>query len=209
MQGRSVLADVVRPAIAWPLRSWPRLVSVILGVVVALWLVGRIDGGDKQGPPAAATSSTSPATATTSSTSPATATTSSTSPGTVTTSSTSPATGSDVNMPGDVQKAAQRFMDAWLKTDGVKPDQWRKGLDPYVTDDLKKGFASTDPGRVDAQRIAGPIVDDPTQGNTGSRYALIAPTDGGDMRLVVVREKGKWLVSSIEPVPTINQPQTS
>jgi len=189
---QKVLGEVARPVLAWPLRSWPRLIGVLAVVVLLLMLVSKCGGTDKKAAPAAtstsATSSPSPSPSSSSS-SPAWA-------------STAP----KVTVPKEASDAANKFMTAWLDKK-AKPDKWRAGIAPYSSDELKKGFAHTNPANVPADHLVGEITSDVAQGGASStKLSVIAPTDGGEMRLSMEKIKGKWLVTSIDPVDTYSPP---
>lgn len=186
---QKVLGEVARPVLAWPLRSWPRLAGVIAVVVVLLLLASKCGGGGKAAPAPTSTSSSS-----SSSPSPSSSSSSSSEPW----ASTAPT----VDVPKEASDAAKKFMTAWLDKK-KKPDKWRAGIAPYSSDELKKGFANTDPRNVPAERLVGGITSDLDQGNTSaSKLSVLAPTDGGEMRLAMEKIKGKWLVTSVEPVDT-------
>jgi hypothetical protein len=94
--------------------------------------------------------------------------------------------------PGTV---ATQFVQAWLKHDGVTPEQWRQGLARYATPTLRAELQDTDPAGVPAQRMTGPVV---LQNRAAAFVEASVPVDSGTVRLRLLGAGGRWLVDGVD-----------
>jgi hypothetical protein len=90
---------------------------------------------------------------------------------------------------------AADFLGAWLRHDGVTPQQWQAGFARYATPALRTKFKETDPAGVPAQRTTGPVV---LQTRAESFVEAIVPVDSGTVRLRLIATNGRWLVDGVD-----------
>lgn len=207
MSNRGVLWEVVAPVARWPLYSPLRLGALVGVLLVALMLLGRVNGGGGA-PLTAAVPSTSPAqpAAATGTPEPEQGSSTSTTPS----SSTPEVPTEQVAPPPVTGKAAQsltapeakdvgnRFMRAWVDK-GKPADEWRKALRPLVAPSLADQYAGVTPEAVPARRVTGP-VQVVSASEEGDVVELRAPTDAGPVRLGVSSDRaGRWVVVTVEP----------
>jgi hypothetical protein len=89
---------------------------------------------------------------------------------------------------------ASRFITAWLKHDGVTPEEWRAALKPNATADLIDKLKDTDPTEVPADKVTGDV----TVKYQGSVAAADVPVDGGTVELRLIVAGGRWKVDGID-----------
>lgn len=186
---RDLLGGVGRVVGSWVLWSPRRAIGVVVGLLVLLAALGSVTKAGHQqahavAPVATATASPAPATSLTPDPLPPPAPSPAPSP--VQTSSPSSA------VPSDGLRVAYSFVVAWARPK-LRATEWRAGVNAYASPRLARLLAYTDPARVPAHTVRGPAVLSP-----GGAVALV-PTDGGQVRVTLIRAGGRTVVDSIGP----------
>lgn len=192
------MREVLAPIVRWPLYSPSRFIAVVVGALVAVFLVGEINDEDAA-PTAVVLESASPQ-AITGSPSPAT------SPDEV--SSPSRTTGETDDLSVDpaaedpsaaAADAAAAFVAAWARSD-LDPETWASNVRPLATSDLWiTGLSMTEPASTPEVTVRG----EPRQIAINAEEAVFdVPTTGDWVRIHAVPgpDGETWLVSSVEPV---------
>lgn len=105
-----------------------------------------------------------------------------------------PAAGADVTAAAEA--TATGFVQAWLATTGVTPEQWLQGMAPYTTGAFLDRLATADPANVPGRSVTGPA----TAVNVDEQFASVrVPTDGGDVVVLLAAVPPAWQVTGIEP----------
>lgn len=200
--------DVLAPIIRWPLYSPARFMTVVVVTLVAVFLIGEVNDGQKQA--AVAAGSPSPTVgqeeispSTTIGTSPSDAGT--TPAGTVSGDDDATATDELSDDPAEddpaaaAADAAAAFVAAWARPD-LAAEAWGAGVRPLATAELwSSGLSVTDPSRTPSVTVRG----EPRQVAMNAEEGVFdVPTTGAWVRVHVVRTPAQtdWLVSSVEPV---------
>ncbi len=93
--------------------------------------------------------------------------------------------------PGDV---AMSFAKAWLRPNGVSPQQWLSGMRPYATKTLIDRLAGADPATVPADAVRGELQ---TRVRDSELVEVSIPVNPGLLRLRVIFTEARWLVDSV------------
>ncbi|SFE68875.1 hypothetical protein SAMN04487819_1253 [Actinopolyspora alba] len=180
---------------SWPLHSRGRALITLVVVVGVLLAVGQLSTRDTQHEqssgtgPAATTSTPVPATRSDDTTDPAAEASRSALPA----PSTVRAVGKDA--PPAALEAAGGFMRNWINTpEGIEPEQWRDGLEPYAMPELSGQLRSVDPARVTPSELVG----DPRVVRASPPVVEVHwPTDTDTVRLVLIHPEGTWRVRDV------------
>jgi hypothetical protein len=93
-------------------------------------------------------------------------------------------------------RVAEAFAQAWSSS-GRSPQEWTRGIQPFVTRALATGLAQTDPAHVPATRVSGEALL-MTASATSARIRV--PTDGGAIVVTLTRGTSRpWEVSDVAP----------
>lgn len=115
-------------------------------------------------------------------------------------------TGHDATTPAQVATAgvaaagadaASGFVRAWARPN-LPPGEWLAGLEPWTGPELLEQLASTDPARVPASTVTGPL-DPIATGPYWGRWRV--PTDAGPVLVEVVLDRSRWVAVSVQPAP--------
>lgn len=198
----SVWRDVLGPWLRWPLYS-PRRVVLVLSVVTALVfgasrLSAALSGigthpDPAQVPAGVASTTTHPVVAVPS---PAASP-----PGPARTARPAPTPSSVVvSIPPRALSVTEGFMAAWARPNLTQPVWWA-GVRPYLSVEVARSLAWTDPARVPASKITGrpyPIAVSPSGEHPTSVESLVA-TNAGTMRVRADLVAGRWVIGLLEP----------
>lgn len=78
---------------------------------------------------------------------------------------------------------------------GTTAKQWLDSLRPYTTDEFITVMSTVDPANVPATKVTGPPV---PQKSTETSMRVTLPTDGGALRIHVVRTSEGWRVAGYD-----------
>jgi len=104
---------------------------------------------------------------------------------------------SPTSIPGATppEAVARSFAAAWVRREGISPEQWRRGLEPLSTADLMRKLADVDPIAVPANRVTG----EPTLSALTSQVVEVElALDTGLLRLRLVAAADRWLVDGVD-----------
>jgi hypothetical protein len=90
---------------------------------------------------------------------------------------------------------AAAFAAAWARPD-LAQAEWMAGVKPYVTPELAALLASTDPARVPSSKVTGDAL---LVSATATDAIVNVPTDGGLIRVSLIRDVVGWAVSGVAP----------
>ncbi|MBC9822872.1 hypothetical protein [Terrabacter sp. MAHUQ-38] len=111
---------------------------------------------------------------------------------------TGPTTGTAAPaVPAGAQEAASGLVTAWARPT-LPAEQWLAGVRGYLTPDLERSMAYTDPSRIPASKVAGPATMVHVAPD-GTAASFEVPTNAGAIRVEVVQIKGRWLATDIVP----------
>ncbi|WFE26249.1 hypothetical protein O7623_23315 [Solwaraspora sp. WMMD791] len=101
-----------------------------------------------------------------------------------------------VTSPGapDPQTVAMAFATEWIRRD-LGPEQWHRGLRPYVTAELAEKLVGVDPVVVPAERLTGEPAVVPYATNL---VEVVIDVDSGLLRLRLTGPDGIWLVDGVD-----------
>ncbi|MCK9795222.1 hypothetical protein M1843_15840 [Isoptericola sp. 4D.3] len=195
--------EVLAPIVRWPLYSPLRFIAVVVGVLVAVFLVGEVND-EGAAPAAAVVVSATPEAVPGSPSSTSSGETSS--PSTTAGEAASADATDDLSVdpaadnPGAAAAdAAAAFVAAWARPD-LDPEAWAGNVRPLVTSDLwTTGLSMTDPASTPEVTVRG----EPRQIAINAEEAVFdVPTTGDWVRVHAVPgpDGATWLVSSVEPV---------
>ena len=96
--------------------------------------------------------------------------------------------------PENAQVLVGDFVAAWLRRDLAAADWWA-GVAPFCEERFAELLRTTDPGRVPAERITGPM----TAVETRSDFLLAdVPMDSGTLQVTVALIAGDWKVTNLD-----------
>jgi hypothetical protein len=180
----------------WPLWSWRNLSITAVALLLVLFGLGRVIEPAKitltagHAPVASAhPKALAPSPTVSSATPPSPAGV--TVPGTTLPTSAIPAPANE-----SVTAVATAFAQAWSSS-GRSQQEWRRGIQPFVTPALASGLAQTDPSRVPATKLTGEAV---LLRASATSAQVRVPTDGGSIVVTLKRaESSPWRVSEVAP----------
>jgi hypothetical protein len=202
-------AAVYRKLWGWPLRSPRHLVALCLVVLAFVLFLGyilpRLTGGSSAAQSTAATTTSGSSTATSStSQTPTQGATGVVPPPPVSPSLTEtrqPVSENKTPARADPQalSTAKNWATAFVKHDGVSPQQWLDALKPLTTDEY---YATTitkiDPAVIAAKKITGDP--EPTPDSYTSSVTVEVPTDAKKLSITLVKTTAGWRVNEHDEV---------
>ena len=186
----------------WPLWSWRNLSVTAVAVLLVFYGMGRVVEPAKVSPskarvplvtasPVYSQPSELPAAASAQVAVP------------VPTSTSGPSADSGADEDDAVTTLAIVFARAWSSS-GRSPQEWKRGIQPYVTPALAAGLARTDPGRVPATKVTGEAA---LLKASATSAQVKVPTNGGSIVVTLRRSlSAPWQVSDVAPA---GQPPSS
>ncbi|WP_436494096.1 hypothetical protein [Actinokineospora sp. HUAS TT18] len=91
---------------------------------------------------------------------------------------------------------ATRWAHAWVDhPEGTTAEQWLNRLRPYTTEEYLAVMAKVDPANVPASEVTGPPV---VKLSFEKSVETEVPTDGGVLRITVIRTDQGWRVANYE-----------
>lgn len=193
----SVCRDVLGPWLRWPLYSPRRLVAVLVLVAAVVLGASRLSaalsGTHRQPDPVPVATTRHPVVAV------PTPVVSSTSAARTVPPAPAPST-VVVSIPPRALSVTEGFMTAWARPNLTQPVWWA-GVRPYLSVEVARSLASTDPARVPASKITGrpyPIAVSPSGEHPTSVESLVA-TNAGTMRVRAELVAGRWVIGLLEP----------
>ncbi|MGH3624338.1 MAG: hypothetical protein ACRDQ5_21555 [Sciscionella sp.] len=179
-------AAVYRKFWGWPLRSPVHLLATVLAValvavVIAVLLPNRPGGGRAEGSGSTLTTSATP-------------TQEQPTESTQQTRLSRPVeTPSSAPPAPEALQVAGNWAEAWVNhPNGISNEKWLDGLRPYTTEEYLPVMRSVDPANVPASKVTGAAR--ATSSYTSSAE-IVVPTDGGELRLSVIRTPQGWRVA--------------
>ncbi|MGH3519877.1 MAG: hypothetical protein ACRDQ7_21330 [Haloechinothrix sp.] len=91
---------------------------------------------------------------------------------------------------------AEKWAKAWVRhPEGITSEEWRKGLEPYTTEEYLAVMSSVDPANIPASKVTGEPV--AVNSFTSSLDADVR-TDGPTLRITVVSTDEGWRVAGYD-----------
>lgn len=185
-------AAVYRKLWAWPLRSPAHLVGAVLVVAVIGVAIGisiaRAGGGDEAKKPSEQhTPVSAPSVAASQTSMPL-----SSMPDRIT---STPKPASAAPNP-EALSVAEQWTKAWVRhPQGITNDQWLAGMKPLTTPEYLPQMRSIDPANIPASKVTGKA--EAAESYQSSVEANV-PTDGGKLRITVIKTPQGWRVSGYD-----------
>ncbi len=191
------------PLVRWPLHSPLRLLGVVVGVVMAVLLLGEINDRGGSSDAVARESASAEAGATGADPSPTPTPSTTREAGDDADGAAAAGAGTDAfsadpaaSDPGvAAQQAAAEFVAAWARPD-LDAAAWQAGLAPLTAPQLLQSLADTDPVNLPAVTVSG----EPFRVAANAEAAVFdVPTTGEFVRVHVQLIDGAWLATDVQP----------
>jgi hypothetical protein len=173
---RGLLWELLAPIVRWPMYSPKRLVAVLVGLTVAVFVIGKVSS-DPLSVAQTAASSISPTVSST-----------------VSPAATSSTEASDPVPTSDALQVARAFVKAWAQPQ-LSPNAWWRQVSRYTDEGFGQALGSTNPAQVPATRLRSVRL----VSQEGDRAEVNVRTDGPTVRVLLVKDDSRWQVVNLLP----------